>query len=174
VGCDRRIILSSLLVAATLLGCQKRQDPGASTLAAPAVSSVAQIPADHLLPGELGEGKESAFGLVLPRGFVVERRFEDAIHAAGSSTVEHVAAYVRRRVVTSTVEVGPARTIFASAQTATKIPVTVEITERDGRVELVVRNLTPPSIPQGLSDEERWKRAGLRPDGSPIDPAKVY
>jgi hypothetical protein len=52
--------------------------------------------------------------------------------------------------------------------------VTIEITDRSGQVELVVRDLTPPPIPQGLSDEERWKRAGLRPDGTPIDPSKVY
>jgi hypothetical protein len=175
VGCDRRIILSSLLVATTLLGCRKQEDPGAPRPLASATTSAAPpVPPDHLLPGELGEGKEIAFGLVLPRGFTVERRFADAIHASGSSTVEHVAAYVRRRVVASTVEVGPARTIFASAQTATHVPVTIEITDRSGQVELVVRDLTPPPIPQGLSDEERWKRAGLRPDGTPIDPSKVY
>ena len=136
--------------------------------------SAAPVPVDHLLPGELAEGSENAYGLVLPRGFVVDQRFEDAIHASGHGSPEHVSAFVRRRLVVSTVEVGPARTIFASARSKTGVAITVEITDRDNRVELVVRDLTPPPVVPGLSEEERWRRTGLRPNGQPLDPNNTF
>lgn len=148
--------------------------PTRTVQSAVAVASAAPVPVDHLLPGELAEGKEDAYGLVLPRGFAVDQRFEDAIHASGSGSPEHVSAFVRRRIVVSTVEVGPARTIFAAARSKTGIPITVEITDRENRVELVVRNLTPPPVAPGLSEEERWRRTGLRPNGQPLDPNNTF
>lgn len=155
-------------------GC--REAPVTTRMVASAApsASAAPVPVDHLLPGELAEGKESAYGLPFPRGFVVDQRFEDAVHVSGSGSPEHVTAFVRRRLTVSTVEIGPARTIFASARTKTGVPVTVEITERENRVEVVVRDLTPPPIAPGLSEEERWRRTGLRPNGQPLDPNNTF
>lgn len=138
------------------------------------VASAEPLPVDRLLPGELAEGVESAYGLPLPRGFVVERRFEDSVHAVGQSTGERVSAFLRRRMVISTVEVGPARTIFARARSGTGVPITVEVTDRDGRVEVLVRNLTPPPVVPGLSEEDRWKRTGLKPNGGLLDPDRTF
>ena len=39
------------------------------------------------------------------------------------------------------------------------------------RVE--VRKLTMPKAPELPNDEERWRAAGLRPDGRPLDPKKL-
>ena len=50
----------------------------------------------------------------------------------------------------------------------------MEITDRDNRVELVVRDLTPPPVVPGLSEEERWRRTGLRPNGQPLDPNNTF
>jgi hypothetical protein len=176
----RPLFFALVIVAPTsLFGVGCRDAPTASTNAGAAVSatasaSAAPLPPDHLLPGELAEGKETAFGVVLPRGFTVERRFEDAIHFTGQASAEHVSAYLRRRITVSTVEVGPSRTIFASARSRTGLPVTVEITDRGGYVDLVVRNLTPPPVPAGLSEAERWQRTGLKPNGEPLDPNNTY
>lgn len=164
-----------LSVAFGASACRDAPAPTTRTVtSALAASSAAPVPADHLLPGELPEGKEIAYGLALPRGFVVDQRFEDAVHASGNGSPEHVSAFVRRRIQVSTVEVGPARTIFAAARSKTGVPITVEITDRDNRVELVVRDLTPPPVVPGLSEEERWRRAGLRPNGQPLDPNNTF
>jgi hypothetical protein len=35
----------------------------------------------------------------------------------------------------------------------------------------VIKDVTPPPPPPpGLSDAERWRAAGLTPDGRPLDP----
>jgi hypothetical protein len=38
------------------------------------------------------------------------------------------------------------------------------------RTQMVVRDVTPPPVPSGETDEDRWRRAGLRPDGRLLDP----
>ncbi len=166
-----------MFVVPAMLGVTACREPRETTRvvsSAVVSASAAPLPVDHLLPGELAEGKESAYGLILPRGFVVDQRFEDAIHASGNGSPEHVTAFVRRRLTVSTVEVGPARTIFAAARSKTGVPITVEITERENRVEVVVRDLTPPPVTPGLSEEERWRRTGLRPNGQPLDPNNTF
>ena len=35
----------------------------------------------------------------------------------------------------------------------------------NGRVEMVVRDRTPPPVEEGLTEEERWRQAGMTPDG---------
>ncbi len=37
----------------------------------------------------------------------------------------------------------------------------------------MIKDITPPPLEPGLTDEERWKKAGLTPDGKPIDPKKL-
>jgi hypothetical protein len=37
---------------------------------------------------------------------------------------------------------------------------------------MTIRDVTPPPVEPGLSEEERWKKAGFAPDGKPIDPGQ--
>jgi hypothetical protein len=38
----------------------------------------------------------------------------------------------------------------------------------------VIKDVTPPPPPPpGLTDAERWRAAGLTPDGHPLDPKKL-
>jgi hypothetical protein len=132
----------------------------------------AQAP-DRLAPGELAEGKGEMFGLLLPRGVRVTARFAKEAHASGKVTVGELAAYIRKRVDARHVELAQGRTIFPSARVkggpADKL-FRIEVVAGSGSItKLVMRDLTRPAAVQGISEAERWRRAGLTPDGKVID-----
>ena len=113
------------------------------------------------------------FGLRVPRSMSVDRRYPDAAHISGSVTPESVANYVRKRVVVSRVEIGAARTVFPAVKIKGGDPqktYRIEVIASPGRTKLVIRDITKPPMTRGLSEAERWKRAGLTPDGKPLDP----
>lgn len=103
----------------------------------------------------------------------VDRRYPDAAHISGSATPESVSNYVRKRVVVSRVEIGAARTVFPAAHIKGGNPnkvYRIEVIAAPGRTKLVIRDITKPQMTRGLSEAERWRRAGLTPDGKPLDP----
>jgi hypothetical protein len=132
---------------------------------------------DRAVPGEIAEGSELAFGFPLPRRMRVSARFPDAVHAEGDIPAERLANYVRQRVVAEGVETGPAKTVFsrATVKTAPQRMLRIEVVSRSTETVLLIRDQTappPPSDP-GLSQEERWRQKGLKPDGSPLDPTRL-
>ncbi len=163
----RSALALALLLAA---GCHKKRVVVGTQ---PAASASARPPVDHLEPGELAPGKDIVFGMPVPRSMTVDRRYPDAAHISGSVTPESVANYVRKRVIVSRVEIGAARTVFPAAKIKggdlNKI-YRIEVVPSPGRTKLVIRDITKPPMTQGLSEAERWKRAGLTPDGKPLDP----
>ena len=161
--------LFSLGVA--LLGC--KEPPPLDLPPQPKASASA---ADRLAPGELQVGLVDAFGLKLPAGMRVERRYRDAVHATGKIRPEDVSNYLRQRVAVTHVEVGAARTVFPKVRIKggdAKRTYRLEVVARRGTTLLVVQDITPPPTPKGLSDAERWKRAGMTPDGKPLDMKKL-
>jgi hypothetical protein len=167
----------TVLLVLALVGCKRgaRQEP--SPAASASASLEAPLPVDTVLPGELGEGTEKAYGLVLPRNYVIVRRFEGAIFAEGSARAEQAANYVRRRIVASSVEVGASQTIFQGARAKGNgdAPfVRIEVAETNQGSKIVLRDLTPAPVVPGLSDEERWRRAGLKPNGEVLDPQHAF
>jgi len=163
------------LIGLALLGCGPlacSNDPE-QPAAAIAPSSSAK-PLDHLAKGELAAGSDQLFGLQVPRKMKVERRFLDSAHAAGPVSPEDLSNYVRERVSVAQVEVGAARTVFPRVVIRggdTSRIYRIEVApRRGGGSELEVRDVTPVPVPPGLTDAERWKRAGLKPDGTPLDP----
>jgi hypothetical protein len=164
-----RMFVAALLV--TALGsasCRKEKAPAPAPLAAP----VASAALDRLLPGELAEGTERALGLVLPRDMHFERVFDDSALARGRVGAEALANYVRKRVDAATVEIGAARTLFPKAhvkgQPSDKT-VRIEVVREVDSTVLYLRDTTPPVIPPGLTEEERWRKQGVVP-GKPFDP----
>ena len=154
-----------LFLGTTLLACACNREPPAPIEPVRVAAVVASSRAvDRLLPGELSEGKKQAFGLVLPRDMLVERIFDDSVVARGRVPPLDLADYIRKRVETSTIEIGDARTLFAKAhvvgQPVNKL-VRIEIVPEVARTMLVVRDVTPPVVVPGLSDDERWKKAGI-------------
>jgi hypothetical protein len=130
-------------------------------------------PLDRLGQAELAPGNADAFGLVLPRRLKVEAKFPREVHASGRVLPEALANYIRRRVTVKHVELGTARTVFPQARINTgdrsrlyRIEV---VAGRGGTTRLVVRDVTRASAAQGLSEQERWRRAGIGPDGRPLN-----
>ncbi len=156
-----------LAIAAMPLACSRDEPPHELFPSTLDSSSVDTVP-----KGELAEGSDVAFGLKLPRDLRVEASFDDAISAVGTVPLEAVTNYVRARVETERVETGPVKTVFAEAtlKSDPKRRVQVEIARvASGKVEVTVRERTPrPLSEPGLSEKERWRRAGIGPNGEAL------
>jgi len=125
-----------------------------------------------LLPGELAEGRQRALGFAMPVQMRLERVFNDSAVARGHVDLEPLANYVRRRVDAATVEIGAARTLFPRAhvkgEPADKL-VRIEVVRENDSSLLILRDITPPPVEPGLTDDQRWRKAGVVP-GKPFDP----
>jgi hypothetical protein len=111
-------------------------------------------------------------GLVLPRDVHVERAFDDSVVARGHVGAEALANYVRKRVDVARVEIGAARTLFPKAHVKGQPDtqsVRIEVVREFDTTMLLVRDTTPPPIPSGLSEDERWRKAGVE-RGKPFVP----
>jgi len=134
-------------------------------------------PADHLGPGELDPGDQTIFGLLLPRGMKISAHFPGIAHATGRIPAEDVANYVRDRVDSQRIELGAVGTVFPSVHIQGGDPSRVyriEVHWAGTGTELELRDVTPPPRPvpdPNVPEAERWRRAGYRPNGMPIDPA---
>lgn len=164
----RAALVAGALVA---LGCHE-QDAG--TVGAPSASAATTAPIDHLTPGELLEGTDKAFGMVLPREMRVVHGFDDLVIASGSPPADKVTNYVRARVRDGKITVGARATVFERVRTPAapdlELSIRVEPAEGLDGTRIEVRRLTQPKAPALPNDEERWRAAGLRPDGRPLDP----
>jgi hypothetical protein len=154
-GCAALLTLSSSGCAEETLQTAKKSGAGR------------KVPVDFTTPGELAPGTIDAFGLKLPRDMVIEAKFGDTIHAVGRLHFEHVSNYIRDRVSAIKVNIGPSRTQFKNAVLLADDTKTLEIeviVVRKG-VQVTVRNRTKKPAEPDLSDEERWRRAGLDKNG---------
>jgi len=169
VGASQLALLACCLCAS----CHaKSAAKGSDSNASLATASVSK-PVDRLAPDELAAGNADVFGFVVPREMQVEHRYKEATHVIGPVKPDALANYVRERVIVSHVEIGAARTIFPSARIKAGAPDRVydlEVIPEPGISRLIIRDTTPPKIVPGLSDAERWRQAGLTPDGRPLDP----
>lgn len=134
-------------------------------------------PLDHLAPDELARGSAEVYGFAVPRDMKLESRLPDRAYISGHVSPEALANYVREQVVVSHVEIGAARTVFPMARIkagpADRI-FNLEVLPDGPRTRLVIKDVTPPPPPPpGLTDAERWRAAGLTPDGHPLDPQKL-
>lgn len=162
-GTAQGLVPAALLVSALALGCDEAQQTAPPPVAPPTASA----PIDTTAPGELAEGKERAFGLPIPRDMRIKARLDDTWYAEGPFGLEDVANYVRARVLPSRVDRGPNKTVFVDATLLDdpKKRVQVEVARVHGRVEMVVRDRARLPVEQGLTEEERWRRAGRTRDG---------
>ena len=156
-------------VALVVVGCRKERPPPP---AAPVPAPLASTALDRLLPGELAEGTDRAMGLVVPRDMHFERVFDDSALARGHVGADALSNYVRTRVDTATVEIGAARTLFPKAHVKGQPEgktVRIEVIREPDSTVLYLRDTTPPVIPPGLTEEERWRKEGVVP-GKPFNP----
>lgn len=141
------------------------------------VAASSATPLDHLAPDELAPGNVEVYGFAVPRNMEVENRLPDRVYVRGHVSPEALANYVREQVAVSHVEIGVARTIFPMARIKNGPQnryYTLEVLPDGAFTRLVIKDTTPPPPPPpNLSDEERWRAAGLTPDGRPLDPQKL-
>lgn len=161
----------------TGVGCHKDETSDEVGTTTPAAGD-SSAPVDHLAPGELVEGTEKIFGVLLPRELVLERQFVDVGYASGEPGQAAVATYFSTRVQGGKVKTGDRGAIFDSVHTAADPNriLRIEIaTASDGQFSgrgsrVTIRDITPPKLPDQPDEEARWKAAGLKPDGTLLDP----
>ncbi|MFO0571647.1 MAG: hypothetical protein U0263_38825 [Polyangiaceae bacterium] len=105
----------------------------------------------------------------------LDRMYPDQAFLLGPVSAEALATTARARAG-GTRRNRAARTVFPAVHIKAGKPDRVHRFEvlKDGPgAKLVVKDITPPPITPGLSDEERWKKAGLTPQGKPLDPKKL-
>jgi hypothetical protein len=165
-----------VLGALALLGCESK---GTGAPVAPSASAQpSALPVDHLAEGELQPGKSEVFGFPVPVGMELENRFADRAYLnAPRISPERLANYVRQHVTVSHVEIAAARTVFPNARingnTTGKVYL-LEVAPAGAGARLTIKDATPPPPPPpGLSDAERWRAAGMSPDGRPLDLKKL-
>lgn len=168
-----------VFVLALSFGCSKTATDtrtsaeGATASAAPLVAS-ATLPPDRLAPGELRASSQLAFGFPIPDGMTVDRAFPTAIHLVGEVSVQGLIRYVQERTTTGNPELRGNSFHFSSVKlsgTDDKRTFAVEISSQLRTTRLTLTDITPTAIggPPAQSDEERWRRAGLKPSGEPLD-----
>jgi hypothetical protein len=106
----------------------------------------------------------------------VRARFDDVIFVVGDVPAHRVANYVRQRVEADKVETGPVKTVFPRAVVRGQpgVELAILVTPRGDATELQVRNLSLVRSTPGLSEEERWRAAGFKPDGTLADPTHLH
>jgi hypothetical protein len=148
-----------------------------TTVAIPPAPS-ASAPVDHLGENELLEGDAKAFGIVLPRGVKITHGFDDLVVATGAVPADKVANYLRQRVKDGKITVGARATVFEGVHVVgtpdMELSVRVEPLGGYDGVRIELRRLTQEKAPVLPDDEARWRAAGLKPNGQPLDPKKLH
>ncbi|MBX3206951.1 MAG: hypothetical protein KF764_18035 [Labilithrix sp.] len=171
MGARRRLIAGVALASMALGGapaCKRKED-------APAPTPSARPNADHLAPGEIPEGRELAYTLPLPLRSTVKARFHDSVHVASAYTLEELSNFVRARVKDGKTSSGATETRFdrviVAKDPSRTLSIQVRAAPRGGpfRSQMVISDVTPVPEAPGLTDEDRWKKAGMTPDGKLID-----
>jgi hypothetical protein len=104
----------------------------------------------------------------------VVRAFPDEAHLAGDVEVQGLVRYIHDHAATAPPELQGNSLVFAVARMKQGSPEKTFRFEilRTGRVtSLRIKDTTPASTaePERLTDEERWRRAGYKPNGEPLD-----
>jgi hypothetical protein len=165
-----RLVSSLVLGAGLIIACQSSKESQRLTVVSAASSTPA--PVDRLAKDELAASSTLAFGFPIPESMHVRRAFSDSIYLDGSVTTESLLSYIRKHAEIGSLELGRPRTVVNGVRItggdATKV-YRIEIVERRPLARMVLRDVTPRTDTSTLSEEERWRRAGLRPNGEPLD-----
>ncbi len=130
---------------------------------------------DRLPPGELLEGTERIYDFPVPRRMKIDAKFADRAHLLGEVGQRQLSDYVRKRVLTRHVQVEGRRYIFPKVRIRGGGPdlFRMEIVKEGAQTRLIITEIEKKKPLQGLTEAERWERAGMRPDGSLIDPQNL-
>lgn len=148
--------------------CARKEAP-------PAPAPPAEATDDRLAEGEIPEGRERAFTLPLPLRSTVKARFGRSVHVASAHTREELARFVRSRVTGGETSSGAVETRFDRVVVTGDPSRTLSIQIRtapiagEHRSQMVIDDVTVPPEEPGLTIEDRYRKAGLTPDGKLLD-----
>jgi len=168
-----KLTLIAAIVSSFTLSCSRDEQVKAKE-GAPLSRSKGALQAkspDRLPAGKLLEGEELAFGFRIPKGMKLSLTRKLA-RASGDVNFEDLSDYVKDRLVARHAEMFGARLVFPQAKIRGGDGGIYEVTLINGGREqiLLIQDIGRPPAPVGLSEEERWKRAGLTPKGQLVDP----
>jgi len=98
---------------------------------------------------------------------------ESTAQATGSVRADDLSEYIRQRVLVNHVEMAERRVVFPKVKLRgdrSDHSLRIEVIDRGLEAQLLVVELVERAPIQGLSEEERWRRAGMKPTGELIDP----
>ncbi len=168
----RGLGLAWLALCGAALGCRSSEPPLELVRPAPTPTP----PADQAGRPELPDA-ETAFGLPVPEGLRVARHFADSAYLSGRLSMNEALAEIRKHVISGGVELTAKRALFSRAyirQDEQKRLFRIEISKTHSGSQVRINDITPPPTTHGLSESERWRRAGRNPDGTLIDPNNVF
>src|SRR5438445_3061217 len=161
-------IIAAALLVLCAAACKREETVEIAPATTPPAIDAGATPADHLGEGELLEGTDKAFGLVLPRRVKVDHAFVDMVFASGDARPDAVANYIRARVRSGAVRIGAANTLFEKVQIPAnpgrEYSIRVASGEMGQGCVIELRDVTPPPPLQG-SEEDKWRAVGMSPDG---------
>ena len=166
-------VRAAAIVFVACAGCRRAtpQDDGTKSSGPSSAPAGDLAPADHLAPGELLEGADNAFGLILPRRLRVEGAFAQVVYASGPLAVQPLVRYFRARLQDGSLREGETAASFEHVHVPGKpereLAIRIAATAQTARVE--IRDATPPEAPALPDDRARWKRVGLTPEGRLLD-----
>ncbi|HEY5956519.1 MAG TPA: hypothetical protein VIV60_08205 [Polyangiaceae bacterium] len=176
----RRSSARAILVLACVSACQRREhtEVGRRESATPRDSGTLAVakPVDHLLPGELSASAEFVFGFPVPNGMHVERAFPTSVHLVGDVTLAAVSTYLKQHAQVSSPEYTGSLLVYDRVRLPNQGDARlyrVQIAQQGRQLRLVISDITPPPEQPGLTSDEAWRRAGRKPDGSPLSNADL-
>ncbi len=171
MGANLRVIATTfggLLLVSLASSCRDEQK---------VEQQVAAPPPDHLAPGEHLPDTELTFGIEVPRGMRVTARFPDVAQLDGSLGISQLVSYYKQHVAVAAVEMGASQAVFPRAYIRgdeKKHIYRIVISKHGKRSKVRISDITGAPVVEGLSEEQRWERAGLQQDGTQKDRLKVY
>jgi hypothetical protein len=133
------------------------------------------VPVDHLEPGELVEGTQSALGVTLPRVLDVRESYVDLVSAFGPVSVHALVRYLTAHLDGGSLREGAEAATFehVSARGKPEQELLVRVTSEFGGSRLEIHKVTHPAGSSLLDEASRWRQVGLTPQGKVLDPSHL-
>ncbi len=133
--------------------------------------------ADRIHSDEPRPGREKVFALDVPPELKVTARFADRAQLSARLPLADVSALIQEQLTSGPPHLEGNSLVFSAARfknDSDKRQYRIVVTERLGRCDVLLADETPPPVTQGLSNEERWQRAGRNPDGTQKNRLQIY
>ena len=170
-------VATIILLAACGRATTTNEPAGGATTPTPVqVAAPSAVPVDHLAPGELLEGTQQAFGVVLPRDVRIDRNEPGTVYASALVGVHPLVKYLRTRLLDSHLVEGDTFATFDHVKLHDKpgalYHIDITATPPSG-ARLEWDDVTPQPAPSLPDEAARWRQVGLTPQGKVLDPTHL-